>query len=141
VSDSSSQKNAPCILFIDEIDAITPKRETAQREMERRIVAQLLTCMDGKLPTSSRRDHLAHLPPLQIFRGTRRTTSQLWSFQLRIDRTPSIPLFGEQVDSTLRSRWEYQMKLDEKGESDDYRSARLFESLFDLSTLTESYEF
>jgi ribosome biogenesis ATPase len=34
-------------LFIDEIDAITPKRETAQREMERRIVAQLLTCMDG----------------------------------------------------------------------------------------------
>ncbi|SCV72657.1 BQ2448_4194 [Microbotryum intermedium] len=39
-------KLAPCILFIDEIDAITPKRETAQREMERRIVAQLLTCMD-----------------------------------------------------------------------------------------------
>lgn len=39
-------KVAPCIIFIDEIDAITPKRETAQREMERRIVAQLLTCMD-----------------------------------------------------------------------------------------------
>ncbi|KAJ3109829.1 hypothetical protein HDU97_000059 [Phlyctochytrium planicorne] len=37
---------APCIIFIDEIDAITPKRETAQREMERRIVAQLLTCLD-----------------------------------------------------------------------------------------------
>eukprot|EP00899_Mesostigma_viride_P022737 jgi/Mesvir1/3648/Mv14943-RA.1 len=37
---------APCIIFIDEIDAITPKRETAQREMERRIVAQLLACMD-----------------------------------------------------------------------------------------------
>ncbi|RUS34506.1 hypothetical protein BC938DRAFT_480039, partial [Jimgerdemannia flammicorona] len=37
---------APCLLFIDEIDAITPKRETAQREMERRIVAQLLTCLD-----------------------------------------------------------------------------------------------
>lgn len=37
---------APCILFLDEIDAITPKRETAQREMERRIVAQLLTCLD-----------------------------------------------------------------------------------------------
>jgi ribosome biogenesis ATPase len=39
-------KVAPCIIFIDEIDAITPKRETAQREMERRIVAQLLICMD-----------------------------------------------------------------------------------------------
>ena len=37
-----------CVVFIDEIDAITPKRETAQREMERRIVAQLLACMDGK---------------------------------------------------------------------------------------------
>lgn len=41
-----AKEMAPCILFIDEIDAITPKRETAQREMERRIVAQLLTCMD-----------------------------------------------------------------------------------------------
>ncbi|KAI8471849.1 MAG: P-loop containing nucleoside triphosphate hydrolase protein [Monoraphidium minutum] len=44
---------APAIVFIDEIDAIAPKRETAQREMERRIVAQarrgrpcMLTCMD-----------------------------------------------------------------------------------------------
>lgn len=46
---TTSQKLAPCILFIDEIDAITPKRENAQREMERRIVAQLLTCMDGKI--------------------------------------------------------------------------------------------
>jgi ribosome biogenesis ATPase len=41
-----ARQYAPCILFIDEIDAITPKRETAQREMERRIVAQLLTCLD-----------------------------------------------------------------------------------------------
>ena len=32
---------APCILFMDEIDAIAPKRESAQREMERRIVAQV----------------------------------------------------------------------------------------------------
>jgi ribosome biogenesis ATPase len=38
---------APCLVFIDEIDAVTPKRENAQREMERRIVAQLLTCMDS----------------------------------------------------------------------------------------------
>lgn len=37
---------APSLIFIDEIDAITGKRENAQREMERRIVAQLLTCMD-----------------------------------------------------------------------------------------------
>ncbi|XP_078398936.1 nuclear valosin-containing protein-like isoform X2 [Cetorhinus maximus] len=37
---------APCIIFIDEIDAISPKRENASKDMERRIVAQLLTCMD-----------------------------------------------------------------------------------------------
>ncbi|KAH3673014.1 hypothetical protein WICMUC_003967 [Wickerhamomyces mucosus] len=37
---------APCIIFFDEIDAITPKREGAQREMERRIVAQMLTSID-----------------------------------------------------------------------------------------------
>lgn len=41
-----AKKMAPCLVFIDEIDAITPKRESAQREMEKRIVAQLLTCMD-----------------------------------------------------------------------------------------------
>ena len=43
-----AREKAPCLMFIDEIDAITPKRESAQREMERRIVAQMLTCMDGK---------------------------------------------------------------------------------------------
>lgn len=36
----------PCLLFIDEIDAITPKRENAAREMERRIVTQLITSLD-----------------------------------------------------------------------------------------------
>lgn len=41
-----AKRLAPCLVFIDEIDAITPKRENSQREMEKRIVAQLLTCMD-----------------------------------------------------------------------------------------------
>jgi ribosome biogenesis ATPase len=41
-----ARKMAPCLMFIDEIDAITPKRESAQREMEKRIVAQMLTCLD-----------------------------------------------------------------------------------------------
>jgi len=40
------QELAPAILFFDEIDVICPKRENAQREMERRMVAQFLTCMD-----------------------------------------------------------------------------------------------
>ncbi|XP_057316195.1 nuclear valosin-containing protein-like isoform X2 [Hydractinia symbiolongicarpus] len=37
---------APSILFIDEIDSITPKRDTAGKESERRVVTQILTCMD-----------------------------------------------------------------------------------------------
>ncbi|KAI1471833.1 AAA-domain-containing protein [Daldinia caldariorum] len=41
---------APCLIFIDEIDAIMGKRENAQREMEKRIVAQMLTCMDDLSP-------------------------------------------------------------------------------------------
>ncbi|RZF40808.1 hypothetical protein LSTR_LSTR003318 [Laodelphax striatellus] len=37
---------APCIIFLDEVDAITPRRDTTQKEMERRIVAQLITSLD-----------------------------------------------------------------------------------------------
>merc|ERR1719401_1705063 len=37
---------APSLIFLDEVDAITPRRDSAGREMERRIVAQMLTCMD-----------------------------------------------------------------------------------------------
>ena len=41
-----AMKCAPCLMFIDEIDAIALKRESAQREMEKRIVAQLCICLD-----------------------------------------------------------------------------------------------
>ena len=43
----AAQKSAPSILFIDEIDSIAPKREQVQGETEKRLVAQLLTLMDG----------------------------------------------------------------------------------------------
>jgi transitional endoplasmic reticulum ATPase len=43
-------QNAPSIIFIDEIDSIAPKRENVTGEVERRIVAQLLTLMDGLEP-------------------------------------------------------------------------------------------
>jgi transitional endoplasmic reticulum ATPase len=44
-----AQKNAPAIIFIDEIDAIAPKREEmgGEKQVERRVVAQLLALMDG----------------------------------------------------------------------------------------------
>ncbi|NYT12411.1 MAG: CDC48 family AAA ATPase [Methanomassiliicoccales archaeon] len=42
-----AEKNAPSIIFIDEIDSIAPRREDVHGEVERRVVAQLLTLMDG----------------------------------------------------------------------------------------------
>lgn len=42
-----AEKTAPTIIFIDEIDSIAPKREEVTAEVERRVVAQLLSLMDG----------------------------------------------------------------------------------------------
>ena len=42
-----AEKTAPSIIFIDEIDSIAPKREEVMGETERRVVAQMLTLMDG----------------------------------------------------------------------------------------------
>jgi len=44
---AEAEKNAPSIIFIDEIDSIAPKRDKVNGEVERRIVSQLLTLMDG----------------------------------------------------------------------------------------------
>ena len=42
-----AEKNAPSIIFLDEIDAIAPKRSEVHGEVERRVVSQLLTLLDG----------------------------------------------------------------------------------------------
>jgi transitional endoplasmic reticulum ATPase len=42
-----AEKNSPAIIFIDELDAIAPKREEVTGEVERRVVAQLLALLDG----------------------------------------------------------------------------------------------
>ena len=42
-----AQRSSPAIIFIDEIDSIAPKRQNVQGEAEKRLVAQLLTLMDG----------------------------------------------------------------------------------------------
>ena len=42
-----AQREAPAILFIDEIDALAPKRDKSYGDLEKRVVAQLLTLMDG----------------------------------------------------------------------------------------------
>lgn len=43
----NARDNAPSIIFIDELDSIAPRREEVTGEVERRVVAQLLTMMDG----------------------------------------------------------------------------------------------
>ena len=42
-----AEENSPSIIFIDEIDSIAPNRDSVNGEVERRVVAQLLTLMDG----------------------------------------------------------------------------------------------
>ncbi len=44
---TQAEENAPSIIFIDEIDSIAPKRDEVSGEVEKRIVSQLLTLMDG----------------------------------------------------------------------------------------------
>merc|ERR1711988_926086 len=48
-----AEKNSPAIIFIDEIDSIAPKRDKTNGEVERRIVSQMLTLMDGLKGRSS----------------------------------------------------------------------------------------
>jgi len=47
---NEAEQNKPCIIFIDEIDAIAPKREEVHGEVEKRVVSQLLALMDGLEP-------------------------------------------------------------------------------------------
>ncbi len=48
-----AEENAPSIIFIDELDAIAPKRSEVTGEVEKRVVAQLLALMDGLEPRSN----------------------------------------------------------------------------------------
>ena len=43
----NASQHGPCVLFIDELDALCPKRGSSGNEQEDRIVAQLLTLLDG----------------------------------------------------------------------------------------------
>lgn len=58
-----AEKNAPAIIFIDEIDSIAPKRDKTNGEVERRIVSQMLTLMDGLKARASVRTVARNLLP------------------------------------------------------------------------------
>ena len=51
-----AKSSSPCILFIDGIDVIAKKRENAQRDMELRIVSQLLSCLDDSNKSDSNQE-------------------------------------------------------------------------------------
>jgi transitional endoplasmic reticulum ATPase len=57
-----ARENAPSIIFIDELDSIAPRREDVTGEVERRVVAQLLTMMDGLEERGAGRCHRRHEP-------------------------------------------------------------------------------
>ena len=63
------RKAAPSIIFIDEIDSIAPKRGQVTGEAEKRLVAQLLTLMDGLEPRAEPGRHRRHQPARRDRRG------------------------------------------------------------------------
>ena len=69
---TAASSAAPAILFIDEIDAIAPKRDGGgnSRGMEKRIVAQMLTCLDGLAPENN-----ANGRPVMVLGATNRPDS------------------------------------------------------------------
>eukprot|EP00842_Homolaphlyctis_polyrhiza_P004964 jgi/Hompol1/5469/HPOL_004464-RA len=99
---------APCILFIDEIDAITPKRETAQREMERRIVAQLLTCMDDVAPEKT------DFKPVMIIGATNRPDSLDPALRRagRFDREIAMGVPDENARMRILQKLSAKLRLD-----------------------------
>lgn len=62
---SAGFHRTPAIIFIDELDALCPKREGAQNEVEKRVVASLLTLMDGIGSVRFQLSVLSSLLPLE----------------------------------------------------------------------------
>lgn len=66
---AEARRKAPCLIFIDEIDVIAPKRETSQSQMEKRIVAQFLVSMDSLAMEDN------HSKPVLVLAATNRPDS------------------------------------------------------------------
>lgn len=101
-------KAAPCLIFIDEIDSLAPDRSKVEGEVEKRLVAQLLSLMDGfastpgviVLAATNRPDHLdpALRRPGRFDREVRfRVPDRAGRFEILGIQTRSMPL-DESVD-------------------------------------------
>lgn len=119
-----AEKNSPSIIFIDEIDSIAPKREDTKGEVERRIVAQLLSLMDG-LKSRGRVIVIAatnlpdNLDPAlrrggrfdrEIEIGIPDSTGRMAIFQIHTQRVP-LELSGIAIDDDLLTRDERMQRI------------------------------
>jgi ribosome biogenesis ATPase len=108
--------HAPSILFIDEIDAIAPRRDDAQRGMERRIVSQLLACIDGLSLKRSGGAHVmlvaASSRPDALDPALRRTG--------RFDREVAIPIPDEAARADILAVLTRGMRLAEGEAKSDF---------------------
>mmetsp|Transcript_16049 Transcript_16049/g.33577 ORF Transcript_16049/g.33577 Transcript_16049/m.33577 type:complete len:819 (+) Transcript_16049:338-2794(+) len=103
-----AEKNAPSIIFIDEIDCIAPKRDKVSGEMERRVVSQLLTLMDGMHRCSSMR-------PVLVIAATNRPNEIDLSLRRfgRFDREIDLGVPDENGRLEILMIHSRNMKLDE----------------------------
>lgn len=113
---SSAQKNAPCLVLFDEIDAICSKREISQRDMEKRISTQLQMCMD-----ELNRDFLKGTPAIMVLATTRHPDQIETSLRRsgRFDKEIKLPIPSEKGRREIleilcdRSTLDYDVNLDE----------------------------
>uniref|UniRef100_A0A8C9GZQ3 AAA+ ATPase domain-containing protein n=1 Tax=Piliocolobus tephrosceles TaxID=591936 RepID=A0A8C9GZQ3_9PRIM len=99
-----ASENSPCIIFIDEIDSIANKRSKSNNELEKRVVSQLLTLMDGLKKNSNVLVLAATNRPNSIDPALRRFG--------RFDREIEIPVPDEQGRYEILLTKTKKMKLD-----------------------------
>ncbi|MBA2862488.1 CDC48 family AAA ATPase [Methanococcus maripaludis] len=137
-----AEENSPSIIFIDEIDAVAPKRDEASGEVERRMVAQLLTLLDGLegrgqvviLAATNRPDSIdmALRRPGRLDRELtigipdRHARNEILQIHTRnmplqpdYEKDEVIPLLNELIGEFDRSKIENIVKLVEKVPSDE----------------------
>lgn len=108
---TAASEAAPAILFIDEIDAIAPKRDGSGsgRGMEKRIVAQMLTCMDALAPENN-----ANGKPVMVLGATNRPDSLDPALRRagRFDREIVMGVPDEEARSRILRVMTSRMRLD-----------------------------
>lgn len=113
---SKAHRTAPSIIFIDEIDAIASKRENMQKDMERRIVSQLLICMDelNKMPSLDSDSSEKKLGYVLVIGATNRPDSLDRALRRpgRFDREIALGVPDENARQTILSLLIKKLRID-----------------------------